>query len=251
MGVYLFFTGLIIVILFAAIGFFIKFKKAYWLISGYNTMSAEKKKNVDTEGLGSFMGNALFIMSAIFFISSVLALFGKMAACGIVFAFILPMVVYIIIKAQKYDGNTRNAVGKMKTGTKLMIASIIAVLVITTAGVGVLMYFSAKPTEYVLQNGILKISGMYGGEIPVDEINSMELKDTLPQILLRTNGSALGTKLKGHFKLKDVSDAKLFIDTSKPPFIFLKINSKLIILNCDDSLKTEELYKNLENSVKK
>lgn len=37
--------ALIPVLILVVIGFLIKYKKAYWLISGYNTMPAEKKKN--------------------------------------------------------------------------------------------------------------------------------------------------------------------------------------------------------------
>ena len=50
------------------IGYLIRYRKMYWLISGYNTMSGEKKKKVDTENLGIFMGNICFILGILLFV---------------------------------------------------------------------------------------------------------------------------------------------------------------------------------------
>jgi len=33
------------------LGLMIKYKKTYWMISGYNTMAAEEKRNVDTSAV--------------------------------------------------------------------------------------------------------------------------------------------------------------------------------------------------------
>lgn len=234
--------GILPVTVLVVIGFALKYKKAYWLISGYNTMSKEKRKNVDIKGLGEFSANICFAIAAIITVSAILMAFKFMLAAGIVFALLLPVIVYSLIKAQKYDGNTRNADGKMKTGTKVLIGSIIAFLALLTVGSGVLLYHSAKPAEYTLENGVFKISGMYGQKISMNEISALDLKDTIPDIWGRTNGSTIGDMRKGHYKLKDMGSAKLFINVSKPPFIYIKGTSKPIILNYGDSTRTKELY---------
>jgi hypothetical protein len=59
-------------LLLLVLGYLIRFRKMYFLISGYNTMSAEKKKNVDTAGLGTLMGNSLFVMSGLMFVGMTL-----------------------------------------------------------------------------------------------------------------------------------------------------------------------------------
>lgn len=56
------------------VGWLIKYKKVTWLISGYNTASAEKKKEYDIEKLCMYMGNFLFILASIFFVMSVLSI---------------------------------------------------------------------------------------------------------------------------------------------------------------------------------
>lgn len=241
----IFLYGLVPVFILVITGWLIRYKKVYWLISGYNTMSSEKKKNVDIEGLGRFISNVCFVISAIILGASVFMAMGNAAVSGIIFALLVPVIIYTLINAQKYDGNTRNKDGKMKTGTKVLIGSIISVFILASLGVCVLLYFSSRPVEYNLQNGILSIKGAYGQEVPVSEISSLELKQTLPEILLRTNGSSLGNMHKGYFKLKDIGQVKLFLDASKPPFIYIKAGSETIILNRDDSDKTKILYEKL------
>ena len=252
MSAVLFVSGLIPVVILVIIGMLIKYKKAYWLISGYNTMSAEKKKNVDIESLGKLAANVSFFIAALIFVAEILIFIGKVPISMMVFALLIPTVIYTLIKAQRYDGNTRDANGKMKTKTKAAIAIIAGLIILTSIGVGVLLHFSSKPAEYTVVNGVFKISGMYGQEIPVDDITSLQIKDSIPEVLTKTNGSALKTMYKGYFKLKEIGEAKLFIDVSKKPFIYLKSsNSRLIILNCEESGKTEELYKELEKAVGK
>lgn len=239
------FMDLIPVFVLLLLGFLIKYKKAYWLISGYNTMSAEKKKNVDIEGLANLAANICFVIAAIIFTAFIFLFFKIVPVALIIFALLLPVIIYTLINAQKYDMNARNSEGKMKTQTKLIIGSIIAFLILCTAGVSVLVYFTAKPAEYTLENGVFKISGMYGQKVPVNEITGLELKETIPEIITRTNGSDIGSKKKGHFKLKDIGSVKLFTDVSKPPFIYIKSNSDNIILNCEDGTKTRDLYERL------
>ena len=127
----------------------------------------------------------------------------------------------------------------------MLIGSIISVLILVITGVCILLYFSNKPTEYTLQNGFLNISGMYGQDIPLYEINSLEMKETMPKVLLKTNGSALRNIYKGYFKIEYLGKTKLFLDVSKPPFIFLWCKTQIIILNCNDREKTKMFYEKL------
>ena len=59
-------------------GWLIKYKKATWLISGYNTASYEKKQQYDIEKLCKHMGNFLFVLASIFFSMAIISvLIGK------------------------------------------------------------------------------------------------------------------------------------------------------------------------------
>lgn len=119
-------------------------------------MSAEKKKKVDTVGLGRVMSNMCFAMAAIFSVAALLMFLHKMTLAGLTIALILPIIIFTLINSQKYDGNTRNQQGKMKTGAKVVVVSIVAFLVVIAIGVGALLYSSNKPTVYTVESGILK-----------------------------------------------------------------------------------------------
>jgi len=53
------FTALIFIIL----GILVKYGKMYFLIAGYNTMSAEKKATYDIEGIANLLKNVFFGMA--------------------------------------------------------------------------------------------------------------------------------------------------------------------------------------------
>jgi hypothetical protein len=159
--------------------------------------------------------------------------------------FAFPASIYAVIKSQKYDGNTKNPDGTMNTKTKIIIGSISLFLFSTLIGVGILMYQSDKPTEFTVTNGYLDIQGLYGERINFEDVKDISLKDVMPKVKYKSNGSALGSKKKGYFKLEEVGSAKLFVDDSKSPFIFVKTSSKLYILNYANAEQTKELYNTL------
>ena len=98
---------------------------------------------------------------------------------------------------------------------------------------------------YTIQGGTIKISGEYGEVIKLSDITGIVIKDQIPEIQLKTNGSGLGSMLKGYFKLKGIGQAKLFVDTQKPPFIFISVKSGLRIVNTEKSSETDQLYEKL------
>ena len=53
-------------VLLFIIGWFVKYKKTTWLISGYNTASKEKKEAYDVDKLTQLVGNFIFVIAIIF-----------------------------------------------------------------------------------------------------------------------------------------------------------------------------------------
>lgn len=82
-------------------------KRFPMLIAGYNTMPAAKKKNVDIEGLSSFMRRHLLIMGALWIIlTAVLELTGQTDTLAVIYViYMLPYVVWMLVRAQRYDHN--------------------------------------------------------------------------------------------------------------------------------------------------
>lgn len=234
------------VLLIVGLGIAVKYFRAYWLIAGYNTMSNEKKKRVHIVGLAHFTGNMCFIMGALMALATVFILIKQETLGLIVFGAFIPLSIYMIIKAQQFDGNTKNRDGSMTKKSKLIVGVIIAFLILTSVGAGILLYYSDRPAEFTIDEHNFSFSGMYGEKIPLEQIESVSINNEPPKILARTNGSSLGTKKKGYFKLDGISKAKLSLDTSKPPFILLIADNKYYFFNCEDAAKTEELYQQLK-----
>lgn len=216
--------------------------KWYFLISGYNTMPKEKKANVDTAGLGRLMGIFGYFNGGIMIIMAILQAFGLKPSMVPVIVIFIASTILLLIKAQKYDGNIYDKDGKLRKGAgkEFIIPAVIGI--VSFIFVGVLLFFSAQPTEVnVIEEGV-EIKGMYGDVFTWESISNVELIEELPTIELRTNGSALGSKLKGHFRTTEYGSVKLFVDAYKSPFIFLETDKGIVIFNLENEKETEELF---------
>ena len=80
-------------------------KRFPMLISGYNTLPKEKRKNVD--GLSSFMRRHLVIIGGLLILfTTILELTGQQEAFSIILAVYLPVyVIWMVVRAQRYDHN--------------------------------------------------------------------------------------------------------------------------------------------------
>lgn len=77
------------------------------LIVGYNTMSAEQKKNVDVKGLSRFMCSSLAAIGIGWIALGMLAgnLDGEKWTLAVNFLWLPAGCIFILVKAQKYDRN--------------------------------------------------------------------------------------------------------------------------------------------------
>lgn len=224
--------GLILIIL----GLLIKYRKCYWLISGYNTATEEQKSKMDITKLGKLTGNLCFIIALILFASGIFIKLKWNIPFMIDMGLIFVVVPYAVIKAQKYDMNP-------STGKSRIVAAITVLFSILTVGfVGGLLFYGSAEAEVTVASEQIHIQGMYGTDIPVKNITGITLKDTLPEILTKTNGFDLGNILKGNFKLKDMGIGKLFVHTDTPPYIYIAAGKDYFIINSADPNTTKSLY---------
>jgi len=104
---------------------------------------------------------------------------------------------------------------------------------------------SFRPTKITVSEENIKISGLYGREIPISDIVSVELLDEMPPIAMRTNGSDTGSQAKGHFRFSNGESCMLFIH-KQPPYIQMRTTNDLYYLNLSDKEKTVELFETLK-----
>ncbi len=236
---------LILGIFFIIIGLGVHVFKWYFLISGYNTMSKEKKANVDTAGLGRLMGIYLYFNGVVFTFMSVLLALGFNPVHTPAIVLFVVSTIYLLIKAQKYDGNIYDKEGKLRKGAgkELIIPAVIGF--VTLIFVAVLMFFSSQSTKVNILEAGIEIKGMYGNLYTWESIKTVELITELPTIEMRTNGSALGSNLKGHFRTTELGSVMLFVNTKKPPFIYLETDEETIIFNLKNEVDTKEVFKEI------
>ncbi|TAH64576.1 MAG: DUF3784 domain-containing protein [Anaerolineaceae bacterium] len=235
--------------LFIFLGLGIHVFKWHFLISGYNTMSKEKKAKVDIEGLARLFGIYSYINGSVLILAGILYGLGlKFVIAPAIIIFIV-MTISLLIKAQKFDGNIFDEAGKLRKGAGKQY---VIPLIITFAGivfVAVLLTFSSQSTKVTFQEDGIQIHGMYGEIYRWEDIKTVKLMDELPNIELRTNGSALGSKLKGYFRTTELGSVKLFVNTKNPPFIYLETESGITIFNIDDKDDTNEIYMGILNKI--
>jgi hypothetical protein len=211
-------------------------KRFPMLIAGYNTMSDEEKANVDIKGLSSFICFSCVMMGIAPLLFYYICLWlGHADWAGM--SLLLPVlyIPYLIVHANTYDHNKQRK-HKVLYGISLLTVCLVAIIMLN----------GLRPTNVKYENGNISFTGMYGITKPINEITSISMADTLPEIALRINGLSVGGINKGRFKLRDGSSCNLFLSSSKPPYIvFTDFSGKNIYFNRTTQEKTMLVYKQL------
>lgn len=229
-------TGFLIFIILTTIGALVKYGRQHWLIAGYNTMPAEKQKNVDLAGLANFMGNSLLGLGAFTLIGSLITSRWYPNLFPYVIILCSAGTVLIVLGAQKYDHNRKSGHERAVLAAVLSFTAIVLLTV-----VGLLVYGHLTPRVETGPEGIM-IGGVYGATIPREEITGISLESEIPKILSRNNGFSGGEVRKGNFTLEGVGRGRLYLESSEGPFIFIKTADSYTIINYKESSRTEALF---------
>ena len=226
-----------IALLLVFLGWGVDKKKWYFLISGYNMMSPEEQQKVDVKSLAKSIAKMMYVIAGLMLLMGVFSFLELWTPLLITTLLIIVVPFAMMFKHRKYQ-----QVGQSKK-TKVITGVITGITVI---GVGVLIALSMKQTTYVVTDSSLTIEGMYGQTVAFADITSVQLMDELPDIKVRANGSSIGSKHKGIYKLENGDKVKLFVDEAKPPFIELKTEEQTFIFNDADAAKTNALFEQLQ-----
>lgn len=237
------------------------------IINPYGNLPPERKALVDIEGLKKACAIILGITGFLLVVTATLNLLKLIDedVCGVtlmvlVFAMMVPLTIamkrYNAFGRDQSKSNIRFVRDEMPLGSdksgKLVKSAKAAKIAWGFAWV--IMVFAAltlalsfRPTRITVGEETIKISGMYGREIPVSDIVSVDLLDEMPPIAMRTNGSDTGKQAKGHFRFSNGEHCMLFIH-KEAPFIQLRTTNELYYLNLSDKEKTLELFETLKES---
>lgn len=231
------------------IGVMVHQLKWYFLISGYNTMAKKKQKNIDTARLGRLIGLYSYFNGSLFIVTGILFYLGFEKFVILASIVFVASTIYLLLKSQIFDRNLFGDDEKLKKGAwkKFILPIVVSIIVVIAFGIPMILSLKSVSVT-VLPEGI-EIHGIYGAIYPWDQIEQVELANELPSIDRRTNGSVLGSKLKGHFRTSEYEDIMLFVDTDHPPYISLQTTKEMIFINLADSEATTDLIEEIIDNM--
>lgn len=205
-------------------------------IAGYNTKKKEDKTKVDIAGLSN-------MMQRVFIIMGILTTGGYLAFR----AFNLPLLATLMLFFPLLTGlmiMTNLAPGYSAVPGKRTKRVLFNLLFLVALGfVSGKLAYSYIPTRTTITQESVSFSGAYGFDIPVRDIEDVDLKARIPAIQLRAKGYALGNVMKGKFRLADYGICNLFLHRAEGPYLIITYkNGAKTIINNPDSLQTENDY---------
>ena len=235
------------------------------IINPYGNLPPERKELVDIEGLKKACAIILGATGFLLVVTATLHLTKIIdeVVCGVtlmvlVFAMMVPLTIamrrYNAFGRDQSGSNIRFVKDEMSLGSnksgKLVKSAKASKMAwgfswIVMVFAAFILFLSFRPTKITVGEENVKISGMYGREIPIADIVSMELLDEMPPIRQRTNGSDTGNRLKGHFLLKNGEKCVIAI-RKQAPYIELRTTDNLYYLNADSKEETDQLYQEIK-----
>lgn len=212
-------------------------------------MPQEKKARVDVDKLGSFIGKYLYINGIVLMIFGVLLNLDIQSLTFPVIIFFVISTIFVLVKAQKYDGNVYDENGKLRKGQGKKLVLALSIITIVLVFITALLIYSSQATEVAITQDGLTIQGMYGINTEWSDIQDVQLINELPTIEKRTNGSSFNSHLKGHFKTTEHGAVLLFLTTKGPTFIYLKTDDQIIYVNSTTKDDTLTLYEEIQTKT--
>lgn len=117
----------------------------------------------------------------------------------------------------------------------------IAIIVLVVCAIIPLLIVGNKEPEITITDQQMQISGIYGNDYNLSDIESVTLKDECPITTFKTNGFAMGKIKKGHFNVQNDGNCLLFLSGSGK-CIRIKTKSDVIYINFADETVTMDLY---------
>jgi hypothetical protein len=112
--------------------------------------------------------------------------------------------------------------------------------------IGVPFHLEMKPVRAIVSPRGFEIQSVfYGQEYRWEDVTEIRLEPGLPRILARTNGFAAAGVLRGHFRVQELGEGKLFVDLGTPPFILVRLHEGFVAVNLATPDETRALYDEL------
>ncbi|MET3576055.1 DUF3784 domain-containing protein [Bhargavaea ullalensis] len=236
----IFWTQIVLIVMFALFAYAILKKKAYFLISGFATRADAEQEELIRNGYPQGVGRLFFFLAAGLAVIQILSFFGFSHSFEIQMAFLfLGLFGGLILLSRKEIPQKRKRA--------FITSSVMAVLVI--GGVSVLLLTGSRPVAVTFGPDSLDISGMYGEEISYQDIQSSELLERMPDVSYKENGFGFSSFAKGWFKTKEYGSALLFVDMRKQPVLLIKTTDGPVFLTGASNAQTQQWKKKIDEKT--
>ena len=126
--------------------------------------------------------------------------------------------------------------------------SVFIIAVFIVALIAYPIFFANYGNEIIVDDNKIEIKGDYSMDIPFDDIDTVLLIESLPNIKLRTNGISTNKVNIGKFKMANGNKCRLYINKSTPLFVEIRLDAQdspsesLVFINRKTVEETKLLY---------
>jgi Domain of unknown function (DUF3784) len=230
---------LFVILLFFILGWAIRYKRQYMLISGFNNRSEEEQKILIENGYPQKTGNLLIMTAIGMLILSPLVFTSFPYIIEVQYGFMTVFLLGGFIYVAKYEI-------PVKRKKSYWFASIFTISVI--GFISVLFYLGYQSNELVVKEQTFEITGIYGDEWKVEDIEKIELLNEMPNVTYKENGFGMSNLSKGYFHVETYGSSLLFIRNGGP-YLLIKMKNRTIIINGENSEQTQSWYEQINDKL--
>jgi hypothetical protein len=227
--------------MFLFIGMILTEHNAQYLLSGYNTLSAQEQKKVDIKSyVAAFRRFHILLAGSFLIIELVLIYFISDVAAGI-FMGAYPIIAYLyfIISSRKYFSAIS---GKWHI---VCVVILVAILVFVSG----LLYEGLRESKLIISNGTITLTGSYGEQLSASDIESVELVNQLPVIAAKSNGFGLGSIRKGYFRTSEGATVKLILNGNQSAYVLLTKSDHSKIYYSAKTVSNQHVFNDLKSRL--
>jgi hypothetical protein len=109
--------------------------------------------------------------------------------------------------------------------------------------VGGLFWSQIRPPRVAVDAQGFKVETLfYGTSVAASDIVGISLETRLPRVLRRTNGFAGAGTLRGHFRLEELGDGRLYVEQGFAPYLLVRLRQGFVIVNFREPERTRALH---------
>lgn len=231
---------LFVIFLFFLLGWAMRSKKAYWLLSGFATRPKEEQQELIENGYPQKSG-ALLQLTAVGMALLLPLLFTDYKfAIEVQYGFMLTFLLGGLVYLSKYE------IPRKRKRSYIISTSLLVVTLSFVVGLYLLGY---QDYELHAKKDSFEITGMYGDEWANEEIVQIQLLEKMPKVTSKQNGFGLATLAKGQFKVQGYGSSLLFIKKDISPYLYIELKNKKIFINHENPEQTREWYEELRSEL--